>query len=86
MNQKNSNRYIVTTTDRQQVDLTKARELRSNNLYPFGPHNYALYVTPEEVYVKGTNASSPEHMLDTFEIIEEAAALTYQHPYVRQDG
>ena len=85
MHQKHSYRYLVTTTDHQQVDLTKARELRSNNLYPFGRHNYAIYVTPEEVYVKGTNASSPEHMLDTFEVIDEATAQNYRHPFVRQE-
>jgi hypothetical protein len=85
MQQKNNSRFLVTTTDHQQLDLTNARELRSNNLYPFGRHNYAIYVTPEEVYVKGTNASSPEHMLDTFEIIDAATAQHYRHPHVRQE-
>lgn len=85
MSQPDKYRYLVTTTDGQQVDLTKAREIRSNNLYPFGRHNYAIYRSPEGLYVKGTNAASPEQMLDTFEITDEAAALSYQHPYIRQE-
>jgi hypothetical protein len=85
MNQPDKSRYIVTTPDQQQVDLTKAREIRSNNLYPFGRHNYAIYRTPEQVFVKGTNTASAELMLDTYEIVDEATALNYRHPYFREE-
>ena len=85
MSQSDKHRYLVTTTDGRQVDLTKAREIRSNNLYPFGRHNYAIYRTPEDEYVKGTNTSSAELMLDTFQTIDEGTARSYQHPYVRQE-
>lgn len=79
------NRFLVTTLHNQQIDLTKAKELRSNNLFPFGRHNYAIYRTPDNVFVKGTNSGLETHMLDTYEVIAEAAALQYQHPYFRQE-
>lgn len=77
--------FIVTTQQNQQIDLTKGKELRSNNLYPFGQHNYAIYLAPDGQYVKGTNVGSATHMLDTYEIISEAEALAYKHQYVRED-
>lgn len=77
--------FIVTTQDQQRLDLTKGKELRSNNLYPFGRHNYAIYQSPEGVFVKGTNIATKTHMLDTYEIISEAEALAYQHPFVREE-
>jgi hypothetical protein len=76
-------RFLVTTIDNRQVDLTKGRELRSNNLFPFGKHNYAIYLAPEGIYVKGTNSGIESHMLDTYEIIPEQEALAYQHPFRR---
>lgn len=79
------NLFIVTTQQNQQIDLTKGKELRSNNLYPFGRHNYAIYLAPDGQYVKGTNVSSATHMLDTYELIPEAEAINYQHQYVRED-
>ncbi|MDQ4140577.1 MAG: hypothetical protein M3142_08620 [Bacteroidota bacterium] len=82
---ENKHLFIVTTITNEKVDLTKAKELRSNNLFPFGRHNYAIYRTPENVYVKGTNSGLETHMLDTYEIIEEAAALKYEHPYYREE-
>ncbi len=82
---ENKHLFIVTTITNQKVDLTKAKELRSNNLFPFGRHNYAIYRTPENVYIKGTNSGLETHMLDTYEIIEEVAALQYEHPYYRED-
>jgi len=77
--------FIITTQDNQQVDLTKGKELRSNNLYPFGQHNYAIYLAPDGQYVKGTNTGIETHMLNKYEIIPEEAARQYQHPFVRQD-
>ena len=77
--------FIVTTQDNQQVDLTKGKELRSNNLYPFGQHNYAIYLAPDGQYVKGTNTGTETHMLNMYEIIPEEAARHYKHPFVRQD-
>jgi hypothetical protein len=79
------NKFIVTTPDHQQIDLTKGKELRSNNLFPFGPHNYAIYRSPDGLYIKGTNTGSTSHMLTTFEIIDEQTALAYRHPYVHED-
>lgn len=79
------NLFIVTTQDNQQIDLTKGKELRSNNLYPFGRHNYAIYLAPDGQYIKGTNTGIGTHMLNTFEIIEEEAAREYRHPFVRED-
>lgn len=79
------NLFIITTQDNKQVDLTKGKELRSNNLYPFGRHNYAIYLAPDGQYVRGTNTGSTTHMLDTYKIIPEAEALAYQHQYVRED-
>lgn len=78
-------KFLVTTTDNHQVDLTKGRELRSNNLFPFGKHNYAIYQAPDGLYVKGTNSGIESHMLNTYEIIPEEEARQYQHPFTRQD-
>ncbi|MFB9864135.1 hypothetical protein [Rufibacter immobilis] len=75
--------YLVTATGGEQLDLTHAKELRSNNLFPFGLHNYALYRTPEGVYVKGSNSDNPNLMLDQYEVISEEAARTYVHPHQR---
>jgi hypothetical protein len=76
-------KFLVTTIDNRQIDLTKGKELRSNNLFPFGQHNYAIYLAPEGVYVKGTNSGIESHMLDTYEVIPEEAARDYQHPFRR---
>lgn len=76
-------KFLVTTTDKRQVDLTKGKELRSNNLFPFGRHNYAIYLSPEGLYIKGTNSGIESHMLDTYEVIAEADALDYRHPFRR---
>jgi hypothetical protein len=82
---KDKNLFIVTTRDNHQIDLTKGKELRSNNLYPFGKHNYAIYRSPEGVYVKGLNTGIQTHMLNSYEIIPETEALQYQHPYGREE-
>ena len=82
---KDKNLFLVTTQDNRQIDLTKAKELRSNNLYPFGKHNYAIYRSPEGLYVKGLNTGLGTHMLNSYQIITEAEALQYQHPYVREE-
>ncbi len=82
---ENKHLFLITTNTNETVDLTKAKELRSNNLFPFGRHNYAIYRTPDDVYVKGTNSGRETHMLDTYEIIDEATALGYQHPYFREE-
>ncbi|RDC65432.1 hypothetical protein [Adhaeribacter pallidiroseus] len=82
---ENKHLFIITTTTNKTVDLTKAKELRSNNLFPFGRHNYAIYRTPDYVFVKGTNSGRETHMLDTYEIIDEATAISYQHPYFREE-
>jgi hypothetical protein len=82
---ENKHLFIVTTAQNEQIDLTKAKELRSNNLFPFGRHNYAIYRTPANVYVKGTNSGIETHMLNTYETIEEATALHYEHPYFREE-
>ncbi|WP_266202651.1 hypothetical protein [Pontibacter kalidii] len=79
-------RYIITTTGGQQVDLTQAQILRSNNLYPFGQHNYAVYETPEGVFVKALNSGEREIMLTHFEQIAEQEARNYDHPYFRTDN
>jgi hypothetical protein len=76
-------KFLVTTTDNRRIDLTKGKELRSNNLFPFGKHNYAIYQAPEGIYVKGTNSGIESHMLDTYEIIPQQAAQDYQHPFRR---
>ncbi|WP_228466961.1 hypothetical protein [Adhaeribacter swui] len=82
---ENKHLFLITTANNETVDLTKAKEMRSNNLFPFGRHNYAIYRTPDNVYVKGTNSGNETHMLDTYEIIEEATALGYAHPYFREE-
>ena len=79
------NLFLVTTLDNQEIDLTKGQELRSNNLYPFGRHNYAIYRSPEGRYIKGLNTGIGSHMLNSYEIISETEALAYQHPFVRED-
>lgn len=76
-------RYLVTAAGGEEIDLTYAKELRSNNLFPFGLHNYAIYQTPEELFVKGTNSDNPHLMLDQYEVIDEAAARGYSHPFQR---
>jgi len=76
-------KFLVTTIDNRRIDLTKGKELRSNNLFPFGKHNYAIYQAPEGIYVKGTNSGIESHMLDTYEIIPQQAAQDYQHPFRR---
>lgn len=78
-------KYIITTPDGQQVDLTQAVILKSNNLYPFGEHNYAIYETPEGNFVKGLNKGEREIMLTHFEQIDEASARHYNHPFIRED-
>ncbi|RDV13388.1 hypothetical protein DXT99_19535 [Pontibacter diazotrophicus] len=78
-------KYIVTTPDGQQVDLTQAVILKSNNLYPFGEHNYAIYETPEGNFVKGLNRGEREIMLTHFERMDAASARNYNHPYFRED-
>ena len=76
-------KFLVTTIDNRRIDLTKGKELRSNNLFPFGKHNYAIYQAPEGIYVKGTNSGIESHMLDTYEIIPQQMAQDYQHPFRR---
>ena len=76
-------KFLVTTIDNRRIDLTKGKELRSNNLFPFGRHNYAIYQAPEGIYVKGTNSGIESHMLDTYEIIPQQMAQDYQHPFRR---
>ncbi|AMM50114.1 hypothetical protein TH61_01490 [Rufibacter sp. DG15C] len=75
--------YIVQTSNGGEHDLTLAKEIRSNNLYPFGLHNYAIYRTPEGAFVKGTNSGTLHLMLDQYEEISEQEALGYQHPHRR---
>jgi hypothetical protein len=79
------NQYIVTTADGQTIDLTKAKALKGNNLYPFGPHNFAIYQTTDYQFVKATNRGEREIMLNYYELIPEQEALDYKHPYVRED-
>lgn len=77
-------KYIVSTPDGQ-IDLTHAVILKSNNLYPFGQHNYAIYETPDAQFVKGLNNGEREVMLTHFEAMDEQAARSYTHPYIRED-
>ncbi len=81
----NKNLYIVTTADGTQVELTNAKVLKSNNLYPFGMHNYAIYETPEGYFVKATNRGEREIMLTDYALMTEDEARTYDHPYYRVD-
>jgi len=60
--------------------------LRSNNLYPFGRHNYAIYETPEGIFVKALNRGEREIMLTHFELLGEQEARHYDHPYFRTDN
>ena len=78
-------KYIARTADGQEVELTQATIIRSNNLYPFGRHNYAIYETPEGKFVKGLNNGEREIMLTSYELIEESEARNYSHPYFRED-
>ena len=79
------NRYIAKTTTGQEVELTQATILKSNNLYPFGKHNYAIYETPDGQFVKGMNNGEREIMLTSYELIEESVARNYNHPFYRED-
>ena len=79
------NLYLAPINNGQTIDLTKAKALKGNNLYPFGPHNFAIYQTPDNVFVKATNRNEREIMLNYYEIIPQAEAENYKHPYVRQD-
>lgn len=76
-------RYLVTAASGEELDLTYAKELRSNNLFPFGQHNYAIYQASESIFVKATNSNNPDLMLDFYEVIDEATARHYQHPHHR---
>ena len=82
---EDKNLFIITTLNNRQIDLTKGKELRSNNLYPFGKHNYAIHRSPKGMYIKGLNTGIGTHMLNTYEIITESEALQYQHPYLREE-
>lgn len=82
----NTSKYMALLANGQGVDLTHATILKSNNLYPFGPHNYAIYEAPEGIFVKGLNNGEREIMLTSFELIEETEARTYDHPYFREDN
>ena len=79
------NRYIARTADGQEIELTQATIIRSNNLYPFGKHNYAIYETPDGQFVKGMNNGEREIMLTNYELISETEARNYSHPYFRED-
>jgi hypothetical protein len=79
------NFFIVKTQTHGAIDLTKGKEIRSNNLFPFGMHNYAIYRSPEGVYVKGINTGLTDIMLNNYEVITEKEALAYSHPYFRED-
>jgi hypothetical protein len=81
----NKNKFIVTTTNGQVVELTNANTLKSNNLYPFGKHNYSVYETPEGKFVRGLNNGEREIMLTHFEMINEESARNYKHEYTRED-
>ncbi len=81
----NKNKFIVKTTGGQIADLTNATTLKSNNLYPFGKHNYSIYETPEGVFVRGLNNGEREVMLTHFEMLDEATARNYKHEYTRED-
>ena len=78
-------RYIVTIDNGRQVELTNAKVVKSNNLYPFGQHNYAIYETPEGEFVKAMNSGEREIMLTDYTLITETEARTYDHPYYRED-
>ena len=82
---EDKNRFLAQTQTHGAIDLTKGKELKSNNLFPFGIHNYAIYRSPEGLYLKGTNSGNKDLMLTQFEVIEEAEALNYKHPYFRED-
>lgn len=79
------NRYIVTTENGEIIELTNAKVLKSNNLYPFGQHNYAIYETPEGKFVKAMNYGEREIMLTDYTLIPELEARQYDHPYYRED-
>ena len=79
------NLYLATVATGQTIDLTKAKALKGNNLYPFGPHNFAIYQTLDNVFVKATNRGEREIMLNYYEIIPQAEAENYKHPHVRED-
>ncbi|GAB3200362.1 hypothetical protein ABID22_003570 [Pontibacter aydingkolensis] len=81
----NKNKFIVTTTSGETAELTNATTLKSNNLYPFGRHNYAVYETPEGKFVRGLNKGEREVMLTHFELLDEATARNYKHDYTRED-
>jgi len=81
----NKHKFIVTTADGHQADLTHATTLKSNNLYPFGRHNYAIYQTPDGLFVRGLNRGEREIMLTHFELLDEQTARNYKHEYGRQD-
>ncbi|MDX5420874.1 MAG: hypothetical protein LPK07_07595 [Hymenobacteraceae bacterium] len=78
-------KFIVTTTDGRQADLTNATTLKSNNLYPFGRHNYSIYETPDGLFVRGLNRGEREIMLTHFEMLDEQTARNYKHDYNRED-
>ncbi|MCC9167651.1 hypothetical protein [Pontibacter harenae] len=80
-----TSKYIVTVAEGRKVDLTNAIILKSNNLYPFGRHNYAIYETPEGTFVKGLNNGEREIMLTGFELLDEATARNYSHPFTREE-
>ena len=75
----------MTTTDGRQADLTNATTLKSNNLYPFGRHNYSIYETPDGLFVRGLNRGEREIMLTHFEMLDEQTARNYKHDYNRED-
>ena len=79
------NRYIAKTATGQKVELTQATILKSNNLNPFGKHNYAIYETPDGQFVKGKNNGESEIMITSYELIEESVARNYNHPFYRED-
>jgi len=79
------NLYIVTTGSGEQVELTNAKVVKSNNLYPFGVHNYAIYETPDGKFVKALNTGEREIMLTDYTLIEETEARNYDHPFYRED-
>lgn len=80
-----NSKFTVTLANGEQVDLTLATILKSNNLYPFGQHNYAIYESPEGIFVKGLNKGEREIMLTHFELVDETSARNYSHPYIRED-
>ena len=77
-------KYLVKTVSGEKAELTNARILKSNNLYPFGRHNYAIYETPDHLFVKATNNGARETMLTDYELLDEATARNYNHPYHRE--